>query len=296
MSTMKRPPVNNIQDLRTSEARADMRIGRLLLDDNKLTPPQVEQILTLQQENGLRFGEAAHELGLISEEDIRRVLARQFHYPSLSPGQGGFSTELSAAYTPFSRQVEALRTLRSQLMLRWFGPERKTLAIVGTSRGDGCSYTAANLAVVFSQLGERTLLVDADLREPRQHKIFNLDRHQGLSDILAGKAELDVVKTPEEFENLSLLGAGTIPPNPQELLSRRSLALLLQGLTSRFDVIIFDTFPSLEITDSQSVAALCGGALLVVRPNHTRMTDAAILKDRLAASGTDLTGAVVNRH
>lgn len=296
MNNTKRPPAKNVQDLHASGAHDDRRIGRMLLDDNRLTPSQVERIVILQKEQGLRFGEAAQALGLISEEDIRAVLSRQFRYPSLAPGQGGFSPELVAAYAPFSPQVEALRALRSQLMLRWFGPNRKALAVVGTARKDGVTYTAANLAVVFSQLGERTLLIDANLREPRQHEIFGLRSCQGLSDVLAGKADLDVVEQPGELQDLSILCAGTIPPNPQELLCRRAFPLLLQGLTSRFDVIILDTFPSVEITDSQSVAAQCGGALLVVRPNHTRMNEAAVLKDRLYASGTQLTGAVVNRY
>lgn len=296
MNTTKRPPPRNVQDLHASVSHDERRIGRMLLDDNRLTPSQVERIQALQKERGLRFGEAAQALGLVSEEDIRSILSRQFGYPTLTPGQGGFSPELAAAYAPFSPQVEALRALRSQLTLRWFGPNRKALAVVGTARKDGVSYTAANLAVVFSQLGERTLLVDANLREPRQHEIFSLKNREGLSDVLAGKAELDVVEQPGEFEDLSILGAGTIPPNPQELLSRRAFALLLQGLTSRFDVILFDTLPSLEIADSQSVAAQCGGALLVVRPNQTRMSEAAALKDRLHASGAQLIGAVINQY
>lgn len=296
MNNMKRPPAKNVQDLHTSGATDDRRIGGMLLDDNRLTSSQVERILALQKERGLRFGEAAQALGLISDEDIRGILSRQFHYPSLTPSQADFGRELAAVYSPFSPQVEALRALRSQLTLRWFSPNRKALAVVGAARKDGVTYTAANLAVAFSQLGERTLLIDANLREPRQHEIFNLENREGLSDLLAGKADLDVVEQTGAIEYLSILGAGTIPPNPHELLSRRAFALLLQSFASRFDVIICDTFPSLEITDSQSVAAQCGGALLVVRANHTRMNEAAALKDRFHASGTHLTGAVVNQH
>lgn len=296
MNTLNPPSVKNVQDFRSAEAREDQRMGQLMLDYNVLSRPDLERILAIQKEKNLRFGEAARQLGLVSEADVQKVLARQFHYPTLAPGEGGFSPELVAAYMPFSPEVEALRALRSQLMLRWFGPNRKALAIVGTEAGEGTSYTAANLAMLFSQLGEHTLLIDADLRNPRQREIFNLANSEGLADVLAGKADLGVLETPGQFPDLTLLGAGTAPPNPQELLSRRAFALLLQGLAGRFDVIILDTSPSMEIADSQTVAALCGAALMVVRPNHTRLARAAMLKDRLSASGVHLTGAVINNH
>lgn len=296
MNKMKPPAVKNVQDFRPTDAHGDTRMGQLMLKEKMLAPPDIERVLALQQKKNLRFGEAARELGLVSEEDVQRILARQFRYPRLAPGEGGFSPELVAAYSPFSPHVEALRALRSQLMLRWFGTNQKTLAVVGAALGDGTSYTAANLAIVFSQLGERTLLVDADLRNPRQHEIFKLTNREGLSDILAGRAGLELLEKPEQFQDLSLLGAGTRAPNPQELLSRRTFALFLQGLVNRFDVILFDTSPDPDIADSQAVAAHCGGALMVVRPNHTRMAQAAALKDRLVACGAQFTGAVINHH
>ena len=110
----------------------------------------------------------------------------------MQPGQGNYSEELVAAYQPFSQQVEALRALRSQLMMRWFNETNKSLAVVTANAGEGGSYLASNLAVMFSQLGERTLLIDANMRNPRQHIIFNLKENRGLSDILAGRAGLDL--------------------------------------------------------------------------------------------------------
>ena len=142
---------------------AGSSIGAILVDSGKLTIEAAERILRLQKEQGLLFGDAALQLGLLTNEDIQFALARQYDYPYLLKGDGEVSSELVAAFQPFSPQVEALRALRSQLMLRWFTgqQERRALAIVSPARGEGRSYLAANLAVVFSQLGEHTLLIDA---------------------------------------------------------------------------------------------------------------------------------------
>ena len=162
-----RPPIPLLTDSRES------RIGRILLDRGKLTPAQAEQVVQLQQERGMRFGEAAQVLGFITESDIQQVLAQQFDYPYLQPGEGHFPPQLVAAYQPFSKQVETLRAIRSQLMMQWFAAGHKALALVSADPEES-SLFAANLAVVFSQLGEHTVLVDGNLRSPRQHELFKL--------------------------------------------------------------------------------------------------------------------------
>jgi len=272
----------------------EANIGSLLLDMGKLTPEDAERVLRLQKVEGLRFGDAAQKLGLITEADIRQVLSLQFDYPYLQPEQGNFDPELVAAYQPFSAQVEALRALRSQLLLRWFSEGCKSLALVSANSGEGCSHLAANLAVVFSQLGEHTLLVDANLREPRQHKIFNLGEARGLSDILAGRANMEAITRVESFVDLSVLGAGTVPPNPQELLGRSTFTGFMNHAMAHYDVIIFDTSPAAHSSDAQSTAMRCGGALLVSRLNHTRISELTNVRDQITASGARVVGAVVN--
>jgi protein-tyrosine kinase len=269
-------------------------IGSLLLNMGKITPGDAERVLRLQKIEGLRFGDAAQKLGLISGEDIRQVLSMQFDYPYLQPGQGDFDPELAAAYQPCSAQVEALRALRSQLLLRWFREGCKSLALVSANSGEGCSHLAANLAVVFSQLGEHTLLVDANLRDPRQHRIFNLGERRGLSDILAGRADMDAITRVEPFVDLSVLGAGTTPPNPQELLGRSTFADFMSHATGHYDVIIVDTPPVSQNSDALSTAAKCHGALLVSRLNQTRIAEMADVREQIALSGARIVGAVVN--
>lgn len=278
------------------DARAEQTIGKLLLDAGKLTPQNAEQVLRLQKTEGLRFGDAAIKLGLIDESDLRQALARQFEYPYLLSVEGGFSQELVAAYQPFGAQVELLRALRSQLMLRWFAAGRKTLAIAGANAGEGASYLAANLAVVFSQLGERTLLIDADLRKPRQHTIFNLGNRPGLSDMLVGRASHAVaVSRISNFVDLSVLTAGAVPPNPAELLSRAALPILLGDFAESYDVILIDTPPAGMNADALTIAVKAAGAMMVIRQNHTRLDVAATHGARLRAAGVELVGTVLNQ-
>lgn len=274
-------------------ARADSSIGGLLLESGKITPENAERVLRMQKEIGIRFGEAAQRLGLVTEADIQQVLAQQFDYPYLQPGQGNFSKLLVAAYEPFSPQMEQLRAVRSQLMLRWFARGNKSLVVAGVNAGDGASLFCANLAVVFSQLGERTLLVDANLRSPRQHEIFDLKVRQGLSDMLAGRAQIDSVKNIEAFVSLSVLAAGTLPPNPQELLSRSAFGSLNAQLGEQQDVVLYDVPAFATGADANAIAVHSGGVLLVARKNHTSLADMATVSSQMQQLGVKVVGAVL---
>src|SRR3954469_10248536 len=176
--------------------RNDRSIGSILIDAGRLKPEAAEAVLRTQREQGIRFGDAAMQLGLITPADIEWAISLQFDYPYLMSGQSDLSETLVAAYNPFTPQVETLRALRSQLMLRWFDSDvqHKALAIVSAERREGRSFIAANLAVVFSQLGERTLLIDSDFRNPVQHSLFSLDNRAGLSAMLTGRAGNEAIQ------------------------------------------------------------------------------------------------------
>lgn len=285
-----------VEQTMSTAHNASKSIGHLLLEAGKISAQDAERVLKTQKEQNLRFGEAAVRLGLVQEADIQMVLARQFDYPYLTAGEGDFSADLVAAYHPFSPQVEALRALRSQLMLRWFTTGNRALAIVGANAGDGTSFLAANLAIVFSQLGERTLLVDANLRTPQLHTLFNLGNGLGLSDVLAGRADLNTLARIPSFLDLTVLPAGTLAPNPAELLSRGNLANLLNQLAEHFDVILLDTPPAEEAADFQAVAGRARGGLIAVRKDRTRLNEVAGIKDMFQAAGAQVVGAVVNEH
>ncbi|NBX00713.1 MAG: chain length determinant protein tyrosine kinase EpsG [Methylophilaceae bacterium] len=269
-------------------------IGGLLVELGKISQSDVERIVKVQQDKGMRFGDAAIYLGLITEADINLVLSIQFNYPYLQVGNGNYSEELVAAYAPFTPQVESLRTLRTQLMKKWFGEGNKALAIVSVNPGEGGTNLTANLAILFSQLGVRTLLLDANLREPRQHELFNLTEKRGLSDILAARNDKSLISNIEAFPNLSILGAGTLAPNPQELLNRATFANFMTQAMALYDVILVDTSPAVDSADAQAIVARCGGALLVSRLDHTKMSDLAAVKAQISVTGAQIVGAVIN--
>ena len=290
---VKSVPLNRSgSTLATSSSRL---MGAILVDAGRLSQGNTERILGFQRESGLRFGESGRVLGLLTDDDVRFALSVQFHYSYVTP-DSNLSRELIAAYQPASSAAEQLRMLRSQLMLRWFdsSTHRKALAVVSAGSGEGRSYLAANLAIVFSQLGERTLLIDADMRVPRQHNLFNLGKRAGLSDMLVGRAGAETVVGIAELPGLSVLSAGAIPPNPQELLGRHNFTELLVSLGKDFDVMIIDTPPASACADAHTVAVRSGAALIVARQDKSSMTQLAKLTHSLREFGVTLVGSVLN--
>src|SRR6266699_2967491 len=277
-------------------ARYDRRIGSILAEEGKLGVEDIERVMQLQQSKGLRFGEAAQRLGLITEDDLRCAVAKQYDLPHLLPGNESISSELVVAYEPFHPRAEELRALRTQLLMRWSkaGVRHRVLVIASPGSREGRSYVAANLAVVFSQLGERTLLIDADLRAPRQHRIFNIPDRVGLSAVLSGRADRGAVVPIPECGTLSLLPAGACPPNPQELLLRPAFATLLEELRAEFDVILFDTPPAKFYADAQSLAFRAGGVMVLARKDHTRFADTTRVIRELNDTGARIVGTVFN--
>ena len=271
-------------------------IGAILRDNGKLDGEEVERILQRQRETGSRFGAVGLELGLISETDLHLALAEQFDFPCLLPGDETVAPEVIAAFQRFDPRVEALRALRAQVTLRWLDAEHggRALAIVSPERGEGRSYLAANLAVVFAQLGARTVLIDADMRNPRQHELFRLPNRSGLSAILAGRGESGSIQRIGPFETLSVITSGAIPPNPQELLARPAFSELLDELAKVFSVVIVDTPAGVGVADVQFICRSTRAALMILRKNYTRTKAAARLVDELGPTKTTLIGTVLN--
>lgn len=279
-----------------SGAAPHRSLGAILVAGGRLNEPDIRRVLELQRTKGLRFGEAALRLGLISESDLRQALAHQYDFPQLPPTLESLSTELVAAHAPFHRRVEELRALRTQLLIRWFNtvPPRRMLAIVSPGTGEGRSYLAANLALVFAQLGGRTLLIDADLRRPRQHALFNVSDRIGLSTVLSGRSDHGAAVQVSGFSGLWLLPAGAVPPNPQELLSRPAFATLVGEAQSRFDIVLFDTPPAKLYADMQSVTAQACGAVVLARKDHSALADVKNVIRDVSASGAQVVGSVAN--
>jgi len=276
--------------------KTDRRVGAILCADKKLDPADIDRVLKLQRARGLRFGESAIRLGLINVGDLRSALARQYDLPHLLPENERVNSELVVAFEPFNPCAEQIRALRTQLLIRWSsgGISSRLLALVSPGSKDGRSYLAANLAVAFAQLGRRTLLIDADLRRPRQHQIFNVPDNVGLSSVLSGRAGREAVVPIQEFGSLALLPAGAPPPNPVELLSRETFPTLLRELRNDFEVILFDTPPGGSCADAQTVAFQAGSVLILARRDHTRLADTTQLMRQMTDAGAQTLGTVCN--
>ena len=285
-----------IIDRRPDEDRTSL--GHILMEAGRLSREDVEAVLKEQRAVGGRFGKTALRLGLVSQTDLDRALARQYDYAYLPPHSGLLAPEVVVAYQPFGNVAEPLRTLRTQLALRWLERgrgcvERPSLAVTGVGRGEGRSFVAANLAVMFAQNGARTLLVDADLRHPVQHRLFHVDNRRGLSTLLAGRDAGEAIVPVPGLPQLFVLPAGPLPPNPQELIGRH-FARHLPDLEERFAILIVDTLAAASGADGQLVAAECGATVVVVRQDVTPLAELRAFHAALAASGSRVLGAVVN--
>lgn len=283
------PPLSKTQS-------ANRSIGAILIDAGRLKTQDAEKILELQTVEGLRFGEAGLRLGVISENDILFALALQFNHPYIQTApQHALSERLVSAYRPFSAEGEKLRALRSQLQMRWFDEQRnnRSLAIVSPASGDGRSYLAANLAIAFAQCGDRTLLIDGDMRNPGQHALFGLDNDRGLSRLLAGRIDDRVVNFIPGLQGLGVLTAGPTPPNTMELLSRNGFDEILKKSMASFDVVIIDT-PACSLgPDAALLSRVAGGALLATRAHHTRAQAVQSTIRTMQEAGTKLVGSVL---
>ena len=290
-------PDTQAMEIPDSSDGTHLSIGDILRRQKNFTPAQIEQILLLQRERGIKFGQAAVRLNLASESEVLWALSQQFHYPySSEAGSKSISDELVVAAKPFGSQAEAFRDIRSQIMLGPFSGDegRRALALVSPDVGDGKSFFASNLAISFSQLGGRTLLVDADMRTPRQHEIFGIKAEDGLSTILAGRSTERAIQAVDDLPNLYLLPVGIVPPNPLELVQRPAFTLLLHELLSKFDFVLVDTPAAVHGSDCRVIAAKCGAALAIARRGKTRAAAMDALVQTFRKGPAKLAGVAFN--
>lgn len=177
--------------------------------------------------------------------------------------------ELIVHFAPESAFSENYRSLRTALLLSSPQSSLKTIMVTSPLPEEGKSATISNLAVSLAQTGKKTLLIDADLRRPKQHQIFKMKNHEGLTSYLALDLTLEKLIKPTIVPSLYLINSGPIPPNPAELLGSDKMARLLSFLKNQFDFILIDTPPILTVTDAQIVGKLVDGLVLVVQAGKT---------------------------
>lgn len=274
-------------------------LGEMLVRAGLMGQAHIGDVLAAQAGTGQKFGEVAVRLKLVGQPQLETLLVLRNDMP-LTPTHSGSSSPpvgLPAAHRPRSKVAESMRTLRTQLLSRWYQQRRPAwpmLAVTGVERGEGRSFVAANLAVSFAQLGRQTLLIDADLRQRAQHRYFNLPSGQGLAGILSGAATLSEICVVESVPGLHVLTAGARSPNPQELIASDWFAVLMLGLAERYDVVLVDTPAGAESADAQLLAKRTRGALVVARRGVTRSRQLSAHCDALTQGGASLVGLVYN--
>ena len=201
---------------------------------------------------------------------------------------------LIARSEPKSPISEQYRTIRTNIQFSSFEKETKTIMVTSPGPSEGKSTTAANLAIVFAQQGKKVLLVDADLRKPAVHYMFNIVNSIGLTNVLANRMELSNVIFTTGDRYLHLLTSGPIPPNPSELLASNTMEELMKEMQERYDVVIIDTPPLLTVSDAQIVANICEGSIIVLSSGKTEIEHSIKAKELLSSANSSLLGVVLN--
>ncbi len=195
---------------------------------------------------------------------------------------------------PRSSAAEAYRSLRTNLMFSSVEDPIRTLLVTSAAREDQKSATLANLAVTFAQSGNKTILVDADLRQPKQHEIWDIGNGPGLSAMMLDDSAItDPPLHATDVENLQVVTSGELPPNPADLLSGKRMDEIISVLGDRADYVLFDSPPILAATDAALLGIKLDGALLAIRAGDTRRDHTAQARQALERVHVRIVGAVL---
>lgn len=227
-------------------------------------------------------------------DEVKRHLGLPFlgMVPALSE-RGSQNPLISNGVPPnFS---ESFRAVRTHLLFSSADEGGRSVVVTSTGPGEGKTAVATNVAVALAQAGQRVLLIDADMRKPRVHEVFDHSQGPGLSNLLVGNAGTSDVVRATNVSGLWVLPAGVIPPNPAELLGSKRFRDLAASLSNHFDWVIIDTPPVMAVTDSSVVAYLATGVLFVVGSEMTSRQSALHALEQLEAARAKFIGAVLNR-
>ena len=232
------------------------------------------------------------------ESDVRSLLGSSVigGVPSaeLEAGEAAFD-DLFVLKKPRSHFAEAFRSARTALAFSMVDKPLRSVVVTSTLPAEGKTLTAVNLAIAHAQAGKRTLLIDADLRKPRVHAVFNGRSDLGLSNLLASEdleSERAVVQT--DIDNLFYLSSGPVPPNPVELLDSKRFGLRIEEWLKQYEMLVFDAPPMLNLVDALVIGKHMDGAVLVVRTFVTNKFAAQQVARQMAASKIKLLGVLLN--
>lgn len=207
------------------------------------------------------------------------------------------TNELIVANNPKSGVAEAIKTIRTNLLFSSIDEPVKSILMTSSMSGEGKSFVSANLAVAFAQAGVKVLIVDCDLRRGRQHKIFNIDNEQGLSNLLLDDVDKNYKKYIKKtrYENIYVLPMGIVPPNPSELLASAKNKQLVKLLKQKFDLVIYDGVPVGGLTDSIIMADLVDKIVIVSAYKITPVEFLANTNKALEKFKDKIAGVILNK-
>jgi receptor protein-tyrosine kinase len=299
-----------------SPMESDQELADALVLLYKLPDEAIDSIHQAKKALGLGFHEAALHTGLVTQRELDEadeLLRRQTRHEGrgiieealrrrpntrdlvvwegerLRPGR-----ELILAHDPYSERSEALRSLRTELLLRTNGRRGAGIfALLSPCAGEGRSQLSAELAIAFAQLGGRTLLVDADLRRPRQHTLFGADNVIGLAQCLVDGTPPRLYGV-EGVPQMALLTSGSLPTNPLELLSGGRFERLVAEWRRSYEFVVVDTPPVSQYSDGLAVASVAGHVVVLGRTNSTSFHVLSELRRKLETTHAWVVGAVMN--
>jgi len=232
-----------------------------------------------------------------SPDDVARVSGLSTLGAIARLKDAGAQRQLIAWMSSKAPESEAYRTLRTNIQFSSVDKPIRTLVVTSSGPSEGKSTTAANLAIVMAQTGQKVVLVDADLRRPVLHKTFGVPNNVGITTALLAGDDVDLQSylQPTEIDNLMILTSGPIPPNPSELLGSQRMKNVIDRLAQAADIVIFDTPPVLVVTDAAVLSRQTDGVLLIADAGGTREPALAHAVEELRKTGANILGVALNR-
>jgi capsular exopolysaccharide synthesis family protein len=209
--------------------------------------------------------------------------------------KGAKQGELTVLGEPRSNFAESLRNIRTNVVFSYTEPQQNSIVITSPGPLEGKTLISSNMAVIMAQMGRNVLLVDADMRKPRIHKVFNTKSDPGLSNLVLGKCTLEEATHSTRVKNLKMLPAGTIPPNPAEILGSKRMQELISQLKEQFEFVVFDTPPVLSVTDGAVLAGMLDGVALVIKASDTTRDHAKRALEHLHDVHARVLGVILNQ-
>ncbi len=298
-----------LKRMKETDIAGELKTSNIRIIDMAETPrspinPSKERTILLGALVGLSFGIG---LGFIldyldktikSTEDVEHYLGLTLlglvEKVRLPKDKEASPIEIVSHEMPKSVLSESVRNVRTGIMFSTTDIPNKLLLVTSTKQGEGKTFVAANLCITIAQTEKTTLLVDTDFRKPRVHKIFDVAIQPGLSNHFLGEVDLESIIKPTSVPNLSVITCGIIPPNPSELLGSHNMETFCNTIREKFDTVIFDTPPSMMVTDAVVLSRIMDGVVFVIRSGHTEKGLAKRAVLQFTKNKRELLGVVMN--